>query len=318
MTTAWALIELLRNPDSLARYRAEIDHVFSGGKPVSHALLRELDFTENIVKETLRLHPPLFMLVRVAKKDFVYKEYFIPAGSWVLVSPQVAHMIPEIFSEPERFDPDRFAAPREEDKRDFAFIAFGGGRHKCLGNAFAILQVKAILAMLLGQYEFELGGDEVAPDFHGLVIGPKEPCRIRYRRRKDASVTIAHATELVRTANELGRRSRTREAAGIARGGSGRCGRGLSRTRARREARGGLPRTARSSGSAGTGRGERARRAASHTQGEEVAHHRARHRSMSGPRGVRRRVRRGLLSRHRRQGRGEDPHAEHRTQRSGA
>jgi len=203
VTTAWALLELIRNPETMRRIRAEIDQVFGGGKPVSHALLRELSYTENVVKETLRLHPPLFMLVRVAQKDFHYKDYFIPAGSWVLTSPTVSHMIPEIFAEPERFDPDRFAPPRSEDKQDFAFIAFGGGRHKCLGNAFAILQIKAILAMLLGQYDFELGGDEVASDFHGLVIGPKEPCRVRYRRRQDASVTIATASELVRTANDL-------------------------------------------------------------------------------------------------------------------
>ncbi len=203
VTTAWALLELIRNPIVMKTIRAEIDGVFSGGKPVSHALLRELSYTENVVKETLRLHPPLFMLVRVAKKDFVYKDYFIPAGSWIVVSPTVSQMIPEIFAEPERFDPDRYAPPREEDKRDFAFIAFGGGRHKCLGNAFAILQIKAILAMLIGQYDFELGGDEVTSDFHGLVIGPKEPCRVRYRRRADASVTIANASDLVKTANDL-------------------------------------------------------------------------------------------------------------------
>ena len=203
VTTAWALLELLRNPPVMAQIKAEIDRVFGGGKAVSHGLLRELSYTENVVKETLRLHPPLFMLVRVAKKDFYYKDYFIPEGSWVVVSPTVSQMIPEVFAEPERFDPERYAPPREEDKRDFAFIAFGGGRHKCLGNAFAILQIKAILAMLIGQYEFELAGDDVTADFHGLVIGPKEPCRVRYRRRKDASVTIATASDLVKTANEL-------------------------------------------------------------------------------------------------------------------
>ena len=84
-----------------------------------------------------------------------------------------------VFSTPARFDPDRFAPPREEDKRDFAYIAFGGGRHKCLGNAFAILQIKAILALLLGQYEFELAGDAIDSDFQGLVVGPKEPCRVQ-------------------------------------------------------------------------------------------------------------------------------------------
>jgi sterol 14-demethylase len=196
VTTAWTLIELLRNRDSLQRSVEEIDRVFGTGEPVSHAKLRELTFVENVVKESLRMHPPLFMLVRVAMQDFVYKDYFIPQGTWIVLSPTVAHRMPEVFSDPERFDPDRYAPPREEDKRDFAYIAFGGGRHKCLGNAFAILQIKAIIALLLGQYEFELAGDPIESDFQGLVVGPKEPCRMRYRRRAQPSVTLAMAPEL--------------------------------------------------------------------------------------------------------------------------
>src|SRR5262249_55584914 len=125
----------------LARATAEIDQVFGGaahggrGLAVSHASLRELSFVENAVKEALRMHPPLFMLVRVAKKDFVYRDWFLPAGTWILISPTVSHRLPEVFRDPDSFDPDRFMPPREEDKRDFAYIAFGGGRHKCLGNA---------------------------------------------------------------------------------------------------------------------------------------------------------------------------------------
>lgn len=204
VTTAWTMIELLRNPQSLRRAIEEVDRVFAAGRAVNHAALRELTFIENAVKESLRLHPPLFMLVRVAQKDFVFKEWLIPKGTWILVSPTVSHRIPDIFPNPETFDPDRFAPPREEDKRDFAYIAFGGGRHKCLGNAFAILQIKAILALLLGQYEFELAGDPIASDFHGLVVGPKVPCRLRYRRRASPSVTIAGATALAKLADELG------------------------------------------------------------------------------------------------------------------
>src|SRR5690606_12078860 len=108
---------------------------------------------------------------------------------------------PNVFRDPDLFDPDRYLPDRAEDKQDFAYIAFGGGRHKCLGNAFAILQIKAILALLLGQFEFGLRGDAIAADFHGLVIGPKEPCRIRYRRRKEPSVTVAMGEKLVELAN---------------------------------------------------------------------------------------------------------------------
>ncbi len=200
VTTAWTLIELLQSPPALARCVEEIDRVFGRGNRVTHAALRDLTFTENAVKEALRLHPPLFMLVRVARQDFAYKQWHVPKGTWIVVSPTVSHRMPSVFAEPDRFDPDRFAPPREEDKRDFAFIAFGGGRHKCLGNAFAILQIKAILALLLGQYEFELGGDPIASDFHGLVIGPKNPCRVRYRRRAHPSVTMEMGRELARAA----------------------------------------------------------------------------------------------------------------------
>lgn len=191
VTTAWALLELLRHPTHYQRAVEEVDRVFSGGRPVSHAVLRELTYLENVVKEALRLHPPLFMLVRVAQVDWELFGYHIPKGTWIVVSPTVAHRMPDVFRDPDAFDPDRFAEGRAEDKKDFAYIAFGGGRHKCLGNAFAILQVKAILALLLGQFDLGLHGDEIASDFQGLVVGPKEPCRVRYRRRANPSVTLA-------------------------------------------------------------------------------------------------------------------------------
>lgn len=197
VTTAWTLLEILQNPSYLQRCIEEVDRVFGGGRPVTHASLRELTVIENAVKEALRMHPPLFMLVRVVKQDFTYKGYFIPEGTWIVVSPTVSHRMPDVFTDPDSFDPDRFSPGREEDKRrDFAFISFGGGRHKCLGNAFAILQIKAILALLLGQFDFGLCGDAITTDFHGLVLGPKEPCRVRYRRRERPSVTMAMGAAL--------------------------------------------------------------------------------------------------------------------------
>lgn len=191
VTTAWTLIELLQQPGYLRRAVAQIDRVFGDGQPITFQSVREVPLVEYAVKEALRLHPPLFVLVRVAKQDFVFKDYHFPAGTWLLVSPTVSHRIPAYFKDPESFDPERFAPPREEDKQDFAFIPFGGGRHKCLGNAFALLQVKTILAMVLQRYEFSLYGDPITADFQGLVVGPKEPCRVRYRRRKQAQVAVA-------------------------------------------------------------------------------------------------------------------------------
>lgn len=188
VTTAWTLIELLQNRSYLSRMVEQVDQAFGNGQPITFNSLREISLSEYAVKEALRLHPPLFMLVRVAQQDFVYKNFLIPQGSWVLISPSVSHRIASLFPDPDRFDPERFAPPREEDRRDFAYIPFGGGRHRCLGSVFALLQIKAILAILLGRYEFDLMGDAIASDFQGLVVGPKEPLRIRYRRRQRKAV----------------------------------------------------------------------------------------------------------------------------------
>lgn len=175
VTIAWTVLELLANPDRLALVRSEIDEAFEHGGPVSHAALRSLVHTENAVKEALRLHPPLFMLVRVAKQDFLFRDWFIPKNTWVVVSPTVSHRIPEVFAEPDRFDPDRFLPPRREGEREYAFIPFGGGRHHCLGSAFALLQIKAILVVLLRQFDLRAGSAGLESDFNRLVVGPKEP-----------------------------------------------------------------------------------------------------------------------------------------------
>jgi sterol 14alpha-demethylase len=191
VTTAWTLIELLRSPQYLQGVIAQLEEIYGHGGGITYQSLREITLMDCAVKESLRLHPPLFMLVRVVHEDFVYRDHFLPAGTWLVLSPTVSHRIGSVFREPDRFDPLRFAPPREEDKRDFAYIPFGGGRHKCLGNAFALLQIKAILAVLLQRYEFELAGDPIGSDFHGLVVGPKQPCRIRYRRREVRKVAVA-------------------------------------------------------------------------------------------------------------------------------
>lgn len=203
VTTAWSLIELVRHPEYLAKVREELEGAFGNGEEVGYMTLRNVPLTEYVVLEALRLHPPLFMLVRVAMKDFVYKDYFVEKGTWLLISPTVSHLIPEHFKNPHVFDPDRFGPGREEDKRDFAYIPFGGGRHKCMGNAFAILQVKAILSLLLRRYDFELVDAEVGSNFAGLVVAPTEPVRLRYKLRKEAPKRTTSAPRPVTSAEPV-------------------------------------------------------------------------------------------------------------------
>jgi sterol 14alpha-demethylase len=187
-TSTWALVEMLRHPEHLARVTAELDAIYAGGADVSYQALREIPQLENVVKETLRLHPPLILLPRTAMQDFHYDGWTIAEGKLVAVSPAVSHRDPACFREPLRFDPDRYAPGREEDRvQPWAWIPFGGGPHRCLGANFALMQLKAIFSILLRRYEFELAAppESYRDDHSRMVVLPRQPCRVRYRRRAE-------------------------------------------------------------------------------------------------------------------------------------
>jgi sterol 14-demethylase len=207
VTTAWTLLELMRNPACRSSVVEQIDELQQQGGVTSFESLQQFTEGDWAIMEALRLHPPLFLLIRVVKREFEYKGYRFPPGTWLLLSPTVSQRMPEAFEDPDRFDPQRFSPERIKSMHPFAYLAFGGGRHKCLGNAFARLQIKAILATLLRRYEFSSTSDPIGSDFHGLVIGPSQPCRIRYRlrqpqaARKAPAPAASQATESEQAAN---------------------------------------------------------------------------------------------------------------------
>ena len=186
-TAAWTLIELLRNPGAIDKVRAEIDSIYADGREVSYQALREIPELEAGIKESLRLHPPLIILMRKVAYDFHYDGFTVPAGKLVAVSPAVSNRMPECFPDPDRFDPGRYAEGREEDRlHPMAWIPFGAGRHRCVGAAFAMMQLKAIFSDLLLRYEFELSQppESYRNDHSKMVVQLRQPCRARYRRRK--------------------------------------------------------------------------------------------------------------------------------------
>jgi sterol 14-demethylase len=153
---------------------------------VSYQALREIPALENAVKEALRLHPPLIWLPRTALVDFAYKDWVIPKGAIVAMSIALSNQDPACFADALRFDPDRFAPPREEDaKHPWAYVPFGGGRHRCLGANFAMMQQKAIFSVLLRRFEFELCAEPASyvDNYAAMVVRPRQPFRVRYRRR---------------------------------------------------------------------------------------------------------------------------------------
>lgn len=196
-TTAWVLIELLRHPNHLREVIEECDAMFETFGKVTFESLRQLPKLENVIKEVLRLHPPLIILMRKVMQDFHVKDYVIKAGKFVCAAPSVTHRIAGLFPEPDRFDPGRYSPERCEDKNLYGWQAFGGGRHKCSGNAFALFQIKAIISTLLRNYEFELANppDSYRDDYRKMVVEPNSPCPVRYRARKRAAPAGVAATD---------------------------------------------------------------------------------------------------------------------------
>jgi sterol 14-demethylase len=189
VTFAWTGILLNQNPQWIGKLRAEQDRILGDRDNLTLEDLRAMNGLENAVKETLRLYPPIIMMMRRALKPFEYGGYWIPENSMLITSPAMAHRIPEVFKDPNRFDPDRFGPERDEDKKNpMGWISFGGGRHRCMGIVFAQLQLRALWSHLLRNFDFELLEPKYEPDYDRMLVGPRMPCRARYRRRKRRSV----------------------------------------------------------------------------------------------------------------------------------
>ncbi len=189
-TASWAMIELLRNPQVLTDVVAELDELYTddgtGPVEVSFQALRSIPALEATLKETLRLHPPLIILMRKVVEDFEVLGHTIPAGTMIAASPKVSNRIASDFPNPESFDPSRYIDPNQEDLQNrWTWIPFGAGKHRCVGNAFAMMQMKAIFSVLLRDFTFSPAQDldSYGDDYSKMVIQLARPCRVTYRRR---------------------------------------------------------------------------------------------------------------------------------------
>ncbi len=185
----WTLLELIRQPSYIERIRDEIQQVYGESGTMDLPSLKRQPVLERAVREGERMHPPLIMLVRKVLEPMSYKDYVVPAGTLAMVAPAVAHRLEHIFSDPHQFNPDRHAPPASEGKKSrYSLITFGGGKHRCMGEKFAYIQMKAIWSVLFDRFDFEFQTSFPEPDYGSWVTGPHLPCRVRYHRRSGQSV----------------------------------------------------------------------------------------------------------------------------------
>ena len=196
ITSTWTTMFLLHNPRCKAIFAAEQETILgkdSAALPLDYGHVGRMAYLENCIKESLRMHPPLILLMRMAMQDIDTKvdgkTYTIPKGDIVLTSPAVASRMESVFKNPNAFEPERFGPERQEDKVPYAFLGFGGGHHACLGAKFGLLQVKTIVSILFRNFEMsQIDKEFPEPDYTAMVVGPKNHCRIHYKKKSSSTL----------------------------------------------------------------------------------------------------------------------------------
>lgn len=181
-TIGWALLELARRPDMLARVRDEAESELANGVPRTP---KSLAFTRQVFMETLRMYPSTIWVPRNAADDASLAGYPIPAGTAVLCATYLVHHDPHAWDEPERFDPERFAEGSSQPRSRHAFMPFGLGQHMCVGQHLAMLEGPLALARVVQRFDLAtLAGREPAMKI-STTMGAKTGIWLKLTRRSE-------------------------------------------------------------------------------------------------------------------------------------
>ena len=174
---SWALYLLSLHPQVEAKLLDELQAVL-GGRVPTMADLRQLTYTDMVIKETMRLYPPAWMITRIAKEDVEIGGYAVVAGSIVLVSQYVMHHHPYYWERPEEFQPERFAEEWDQSIPKFAYFPFGGGPRVCIGNSFAMMEATLVLATIMQRYHLSLAPGQTIEMEPLITLRPKGKMRM--------------------------------------------------------------------------------------------------------------------------------------------
>jgi cytochrome P450 len=188
MTWIWYLLS--RNPEAAGTLHEELDRVM-GDRPPTVQDIPHLPFTEMVLTEAMRLYPPAYVLGRLALEDVSIREYRVPAGSTVLVSPYVVHHDPRWYPEPFRFDPSRWANDGASSRPRQTFIPFGGGPRVCIGEGFAWMEAKLLLATIARRWEVRVDPNRPVALQPMVTLRPRGGMPAVVTRRRPASTPRA-------------------------------------------------------------------------------------------------------------------------------
>jgi cytochrome P450 len=181
-TLGWSCYLISQHPQVEAKLRVELAAVLNGRRP-SGEDVSKLRYTWMVLSESMRLYPPTWMFVRIARgDDRLPSGAHIPAGSKIFLCQYVMHRHPRYFPRPDVFDPERFSDAAKAGRPHFAYFPFGGGPRVCIGEGFAKMESVLVLACLLRRFRFELVPGQVMKPAPESNLRPKNGILMRVQR----------------------------------------------------------------------------------------------------------------------------------------
>ncbi|NXF87119.1 CP4V2 protein, partial [Eubucco bourcierii] len=181
----WALYLLGRNPEVQKKVHSELDEVFGNTeRPVTMDDLKNLRYLDCVVKEALRLYPSVPMFARTLREDCCIRGHEIPKGANVIVLTYALHRDPEIFPDPEEFKPERFFPENSKGRHPYAYVPFSAGPRNCIGQRFAQMEEKTLLALIMRRFWVESNQRPEDLGMAGeLILRPNNGIWIKLKRR---------------------------------------------------------------------------------------------------------------------------------------
>ena len=182
---AWAFTCLADSPDVQKRAHEEVDRVLGGGAPDDAVTKAELPYVDALIKETMRIHPVVYAVGRVLTKPRTIGGWTLPAQHAAILSIYLTHHDPILWPHPERFDPERFLGTREGPGNrvtPYTYFPFGGGVRRCIGMAFAMYEMRIVIAEALRKFRIEPAG-EVHAVRRTVTMAPSGGATVTLRNR---------------------------------------------------------------------------------------------------------------------------------------
>jgi cytochrome P450 len=181
---SWTWFLLGQNPAAEEKLIEELERVL-GGRVPTLADLPQLIYTDTVLRESMRLYPPVWVIGRRALAPFRLGEYELPADTNVLISQLIMHRDARYFPEPERFDPDRWSAsdPRGASLPRFAYFPFGGGPRVCIGAGFGMMEAVLLLATIAQQFRIQIAAGQKVTKQPTVTLRPRNGIPVTLKRR---------------------------------------------------------------------------------------------------------------------------------------